>query len=201
MPEATVLVPDTGTKKAHFYQRTIGANDVLDEFVLPGEFPYASYFVQAVGATFAAAADQIITLNAGASLPVRVRRITIEQAALAGAVNSLPIDIIRITAVTPSGGTAITPRPHDSADAAAGAVSQANPTTKGTVGVTLFRRRIPLVAAQPTGAPIVIWEESPLTKPILIPTGATNGIAVAAVAGIATATCDITIEFVETNFV
>jgi hypothetical protein len=188
-------------KKFHLSMRTIGGDTMGDEFVVPGEFPYASYFLQYSAVSVATANDHAATVNAGASLPVRIRRIYASQVAVAGAANSLALDIIRTTTGAPSGGTAVVARPHNSADGAAGCSGIAIPGVKGTVGVTLARRRLPMAAVMPTGPALILWEQLPNTEPIIIPAGVVNGIALNVVAAVAGASIDVTIEVVETNFV
>lgn len=205
MAEATVLVPDTGTKKAHFWDRVIGANTVLDEFVLPGEYPYASYFVQAFNISVATANDHILCVNAGATLPVRVRRIVIEQAtnATAGATDSF--EIRRTTTAAPTGGTAVTPAPHDTTDAAAGAAGRTLPGVKGTESTVLFTRTLTMrqtVAASGSQQnDKVEWIECPRCKPVIIPAGTANGLVIKNIVATAGGTVNALFEIVETNFV
>jgi hypothetical protein len=200
MAEATVLVPDTGTKKVHFWDRVVGANTVLDEVVIPAEFYLATYTIIATNVSFATANDHALQIMAGASLNCRLSRITIHQAALAGAASVVALDLLRVTTAG-TGGTAITPRPLDSADAAAGCTAMTIPTVKGTEGVTIGGRyRIPAVAAQPTNANRYerIW--LPNQKAPIIPAGAANGVVLKVIGNLATATWEIEVEVVERNF-
>ena len=74
MAESFINQTEGSGKKSHTWDRTIGANTIQDEFVLPGEFPYTSYTIFANGVSIATANDHCLQIMAGASLPVRVRR-------------------------------------------------------------------------------------------------------------------------------
>jgi hypothetical protein len=143
-------------------------------------------------------------LMAGSSLNVRIRSIRIEQVANATSVTILGFDIYRLTPAG-TGGTAITARPYDTADAAAGATGMTLPTVKGTEGVLLFGTAIVMrQAAAATGTQpeeTYEWRQSPNVKPLIIPAGTANGIAVKIASAVAAGTVLVTIEFVETAFV
>lgn len=196
MAETFTNVTEGSGKKLHGWDRTIGANTVQDEFVLPGEFPYATYTVYAQNVSTATAASHTMQLMAGASLNVRIRRIrVVELTATAGTVR---LEIVRLTTAG-TGGTAITARPFDTADAAAGAAGMTLPTVKGTEGTFLGS----LVVGTYTAVGAAFWQEwrqSPNAKPIIIAAGTTNGIALKA-SGLAATAVDVEIEFVETAFV
>src|SRR5690348_13016293 len=132
MAETFVNVTEGSGKKLHAWDRTVGANTVLDEFMLSGEYPLASYFVYADAVSIAAANDHLLCINAGASLNVRVRRLYIEQAANATAAGFFNAKLLRTTTAAPTGGTAVTPAPFYTGDAAAGAAGRTLPTAKGT---------------------------------------------------------------------
>lgn len=188
-------------KKLHTWNRTIGANDVHDEFVLPGEFVYASYTVRFHNISTATANDHIVAIWAGSSLNVRIRHIFLEQHNLAGTATATPFELLR-TNTTPSGGTAITMGKMDSADATAGFSAASLPSTKGTeTGVALLGWSIELLAAVPRALHQIEWSQHPGMKPIIIPAGTTNGIALKVISAVATASVSGFIECVETNFV
>jgi hypothetical protein len=204
MAEAIVQVTEGVGKKLHTWDRTIGANLIQDEFVLPGEFPYATYSVVAVNISAATINDHTLQIMAGASLPVRIRRITIEQSANATTAALQVYAVLRLTTAG-TGGTAVTPRPFDTADAASGATAMTLPTAKGTEGVELMRNAIILRQAISATATqlddMVEWTQKPGQKPIIIPAGTTNGIAIKNLVATAAATMIVNVEFVETNFV
>ena len=206
MAENIVQVATGGTgPKLHSWDTTIGANVVHDEFVLPAEYPYPSYVVPFSNISVATSADHVCALNAGASLKVRVRRIRVEQGASATTAGLVRLSIVRTTTAAPTGGSAVTPAAYDTADAAAGASARTLPTAKGTETTTLFTGVIILrQAVSTTGSPaddaIFEWVQMPNQKPIIIPTGSTNGLVIKVGTGVAAATVDGFIEFVETAF-
>jgi hypothetical protein len=200
--EAFVNMTEGSGKKAHAWDRTIGANTVLDEFMLPGEYPLASYtlrFSQISGAT---SADHLLQIMAGASLNVRVRRVVVKQHAAPAAVSANELQIVRLTTAG-TGGTAVTPGKLDTADAASGTTGMTLPTAKGTESTILYTESIWLgTAAIPVRDPFRI---DPYVlegiKPILIPAGTANGIAIKITTGVASLTLSGWVEFVETSFV
>lgn len=202
MSESLVQVTEGVGKKLHTAQRTVGANNVEDEYTLPGEYDLPTYTVVAANISIGTSGDHIIALNAGASLKVRIRRITVEQAANATAAGSVRVTVVRTTTTTPTGGSAITPAPHETSDVASGAVARSLPTVKGTETVTLgtgyltLRQAVSATGAVSDDAPYV-WTQMPNSKPFIIPVGATNGIVIKVGTGVAGATVDATIEFVE----
>lgn len=200
MAEGFVNVTEGSGKKLHTWDRTIGANAVHDEFTLPGEFVYPSYFARFEGVSIGTANDHVLAIWAGSSLNVRIRRIWIRQAAAAGAANLAVIQVLR-TNTTPSGGTAVTMGKADSADATAGYSAATLPSTKGTeTGVPLIVFAFDALATRPFADPIV-WEQHPGMKPIIVPAGTTNGIALKISTAVATATVTGWVETVETAFV
>lgn len=204
MAESLVQVTEGVGKKLHTWSRTVGANTVEDEFMLPGEYPLATYTIVADAVSLATAASHTLQIMAGAALNVRIRRIRFRQVANATAAVVGLIDLVRLTTAG-TGGTAITPRPPDSADAAAGATAMTLPTVKGTEGVQLWGWRVMLrqaflaTAAQADEQPD--WVPAPSAKGFLIPAGAANGVAIKSTGGVAGATVSIYVDIVETAFV
>lgn len=200
MGESIVQVTEGSGKKLHTWQRTIGANNVEDEAVFPGEYPLASYTALASGLSGATANSHLIQVMAGAALNVRIRRIRLTQLAAPGAVTAYSFALFRLTTAG-TGGTAVTARPYDSADAAAGAAPMTLPGVKGTEGVQLWQETAYLhTAAIPMRPAVFEWLQSPNAKPIVIPAGATNGLALKNISGVAAVTFDVVVEFVETSF-
>jgi hypothetical protein len=198
--EAIVNVTEGSGKKLHAWDRVIGANTVLDEFTLPGEYPYASYFVSAISVSIATANDHVLQLMAGSTLKVKIRRIRIDQIINASAVALGQFEVVRLTTAG-TGGTAVTPAPLDTSDAASGATARTLTTVKGTEGAVLFRETVTMRAAvQSTAEDYALWEQHPGEKPIIIPAGTANGIAIKSITAIANATVVARIEFVEQNF-
>lgn len=204
MAESFVQVaPDSSGKKLHTNSYTVGANTVEDEFVIPGPYPYPTF--NAIGGTIsnATATDHLLCLNAGASLKVRVIRIRVEQSANATTATSASFSVYRTTTAAPTGGSAVTPAPFDTADTA-GATARTLPTAKGTETTELFRFILVFRQAVGTTSAVVDdgweWTQSAQGKPIIIPTGATNGLVVKNNTAVAGATCNVIMEFVETAF-
>lgn len=190
-------------KKLHTWNYTIGANDVHDEFVLPGPNPYPTYIVSTVAST-GTANDHLLCLNAGGSLKVRVHRIYVEQTANATSASAISLQIMRTTTAAPTGGTALTPASFDTADAAAGATGRSLPTVKGTEstvlmdGRVLMRQTIASAGAQENDR--WEWRQSRQGKPIIIPAGTANGLVIKSTAAVAAAGAVVIMEFTETAF-
>lgn len=199
MSESTLAVTAGSGTLLHTFTSTIGANTVHAQFTMPDEYPYASYSVFANGISGATLNSHIIELMAGPSLNVRIRRIYIEQSANAGAVALFGINVLRLTTAG-TGGTAITPGKYDTADSAAGATAMTLPSAGGTESTVLLVGNVAARAAVGGGSEDSWeWEQQPNTKPLIIPAGTSNGIAIKNVNAIATATWLVTIEFAEMN--
>lgn len=191
--------PDSPDKYLDTWQRTVDGTAKEDQFVLPAEHAVASYSALGSAISLATSADHIMAIQADGTLYTRIRRIFIAQVAAAGSGTLGVIEVIRTTTAG-TGGTAITPRPYDTGDSAYGGDVRSLPTAKGTEGVVLARRRIWLtnsIAAQPNSIEIVARTDM---KPIIIQPATTNGICLKIVTGVASATADITVEFVTTTF-
>jgi hypothetical protein len=195
MAESIVQVTEGSGKKLHTNSYTVGANTVEDEFVVLGPYPYATYTVYATAVSGATAASHTMQLMAGGTNKVRVQRITVQQLAVVAAANRF--EIVRLTTAG-TGGTAITARPYDTSDAAAGAAGMTLPGAKGTEGVFLGSLMPNMMTAVGTTNRWE-WTAGVASKPITIPAGTTNGIALK-VSGLAASTYDIEIMFVETAF-
>lgn len=203
MAESEIQVTSAGGTRVRTDTKSIGGQTRHQEYHLQGEHSLATYAVYAGSVSITNANDHVFQIMAGSTLPVRIRVIRVWQAGLAGTVNTGAFDVFRLTTAG-TGGTAITPRPLDSADAASGATAMTLPTVKGTEGVALLRARLAMVAAQPTNAdgPLVVYEARTDAKPLIIPSGTSNGIALKNLSAIASpASVDFYVEFVETSFV
>lgn len=179
MAESIVQVTEGTGKKLHTWNRTIGANSVEDEYVLFGENALTTYMAS-IFASGATAASHF-QLMAGASLKVRVRSIEVFQIGLATTAAVTYIELYRLSTAG-TGGTAVTPRPLDTTDAASGATAMALPTVKGTESLQIALKSF--IAIQTVGAstvmtgPSVVFNfDQPRTKPLIIAAGAANGIA------------------------
>jgi hypothetical protein len=204
--ESFVNVTEGSGKKLHTFQRTIGANTVEDELVIPGEHYLATYVVTAGGISTATVGDDAMQIMAGASTIVRIRRIRIEQDGLVTAAAISTWSVGRLTTAG-TGGTAITPQKLDSADgAAASTAAFAVPNaTHGTIAATYhFRRSLFLVQTAPVGGLGQVYSEwlaMPGGKPLIIAAGTTNGVAVRNQTARAGGSISIEIEYTESSFV
>lgn len=195
------LDPDGTGKKLHSYDKIIGVNTVHDEVVILGELYLPVYSVLHGGTSVATTGDHVAQLMAGASLKLRVRRITVVQDTLAGAAAQLKLEIRRLTSAGTGGNAGTGPNAYESTDPGAGATTQARPTTKGTEGVVLWEMAIPLVAAHPITARYEwVADAAAGIKPIVIPAGTANGLCLKVQTGVASATVETHIEFSESNF-
>lgn len=185
MPEGFINLTEGSGKKAHTFQRTIGANTVEDTISIVG-IPYlAAYNVTAAaGVSTATAASHLLQIMAGASLNVWVYRLALYQVAVATAAAIDIIEIVRLTTAG-TGGTAITPAARDTSDAAAGATAMTLPTAKGTEGVFVDRATAQFtqtIATQAGGKEATLLVEFDFArifgKPIRIAAGTANGIAI-----------------------
>lgn len=206
MPESIVQVTEGAGKKLHTFQRTVGANTVEDEVVAIADPWVASYLVAGGDSTIGASGQVLLQLMAGAALNVYVRRIFLVQTTLAGAAATFTGSIQRHTTAG-TGGTAVTPALFDTSDGASGATAMRNPVTPGTLTTFLH----PILFAITNAAPLRAsqggenswwWEANAArgVKPIRIPAGITNGIAIRSNGAIATATIQVVIEFTEQSF-
>lgn len=208
MAEAFVNLTEGSGKKAHGFDRVIGANTVLDMVSLVGEQYLASYeaATASAGTSVATAASHVFQLMAGASLNVYIRKIWVYQLAAATAAAIDALELVRLTTAG-TGGTAVTPAPRDTADAASGAAGMTLPTVKGTEGTFVSRRTAQwtqTIATQSGGkeaALVALWDFDQLrSKALRIAAGTANGVAIKNPTARATATVIVLCEFVEANF-
>ena len=204
MTENFVNVTEGSGKKLHTSNRTIGANDVHDEYTLPGEFDLPSYNVYSGTVSTATAASHLLQLMAGASLKVRIRYIRIEQVANATASTPTTIEIWRLSTAGTTPATTVTPRPFETTDVASGATGMTLPSVKGTESVAWrglilpMRQTIAAAGSQVDG--VFEWYQKLGQKPLIIAAGTANGIVIKNVAAVAGGSLMVNIEFVETSF-
>ena len=200
MPESIVQVTSGGGPKLHTWQRTIGANNVEDELVLPGEHYVASYVVTSGSVALATANSHLLQIMAGASLNVRIRRIYIAQASVTTSLAHFQIQLVRLTTAG-TGGTGATPGKFDTADAASGATGMTLPTAKGTESTILTNYAMVVTNAATIGEmPYVYTFGDNVSKPLVIPAGTANGLAIKNVSSQAAGGVYINVEFTETSF-
>lgn len=207
MAESLVQVNSGAGPKLHTWQRTIGANAVEDEVIIHGEPYLATYvIVPAASVSIATAADHVLQIMAGASLNVIVRKLRVFQTQVATTAAINQIDLFRLTTAG-TGGTAITPGPYDTGDAAAGAAAMTLPSVKGTEGTRIGTRSFMVVQTVPTGPVgegtlLAEWDFDALrTKGLRIPAGTANGLAVKIINGTAGASVRCEAIISELSFV
>lgn len=205
MAESIVQVTEGTGKKLRTNSRAIGANTTEEEYVLLGENGVASFTIAPGGtASTATANSHLMQIMSGATNKVRIRRIEIYQVAMATAAAMMTLQIARLTTAG-TGGTAVVPNPLDTVDAV-GATSMLLPTVKGTESQLMWTGAVymmqTIAASAPALNPILVVDfDRPRSKPLLIPAGTTNGIAIKNVTAIAAATVLIQVWFDETSFV
>lgn len=206
MAESIVQVTEGSGKKLHTFQRTIGANNVEDEIVVPGIQYLAGYQVPTGSTSTATANAHLLQIMAGGTLNVYIRWIKIFQNAVATTSIFDTIGIYRLTTAG-TGGTAITPLALDSTDAASGATAMTLPTVKGTEAANLIDvADMFMLQTLPTAVdftePRMKFEygEGSTGKFLRIPAGTANGIAVKNLIAVAGATVHIVASIFEANF-
>jgi hypothetical protein len=207
MAESLVQVTEGVGKKLHTNSRTIGANTVEDEVMLLGENYLASYIAvsSAAAISTATAASHLFTINAGASLKVRIRRIELYQVAAVTTAAFMDTRLIRTTTAAPTGGTVQTTNVLEPGDAASGATVMSLPTVKATEGNTIHIASVYMMqtigASTPLLQPIMVWDfDRPRSKPLIISAGTTNGLCIKNVNAIAAGTLHCNVWFDETSF-
>jgi hypothetical protein len=207
MAEAFVNVTEGSGKKLHANDRTIGANTVLDEVVILGENYLASYIANssAGASSTATAASHLFTLNAGASLKVRVRRIEMYQIGPATTAVLMDTRLLRTTTGAPTGGTVQNVNVMEPGDAAAGFTAMSLPTVKATEGATMLMAAVYMMqtigASAQLNEPVLVWDfDRPRSKPLIIAAGTTNGIAIKNVTAVAAGTVYFNVWADETSF-
>lgn len=170
------------------------ASDISKAYrsVLSGAF-IATYLIPISTAISGGAANShLLQIMAGASLDVLLLDIELDQFASAGAATRAQWEFRRLTTAG-TGGTAITPNPHTSADAASGAAAMTLPSLKGTEGVIVGGAGVgTLLAAVPTASaqtPFLErhWDWTTGKAP-RIPAGTSNGLALKLITAVATST-------------
>lgn len=208
MPESFIQLPNDGSgKKSHTFQVTIGANDVHDEIVRLGDQYLGTYVIDQSSVSAATANDHLMQIMAGGTLNAHVRRIRIYQSVLATTVTIALLQVFRLTTAG-TGGTTNAVDAVDGTDAAAGSTAQSLPTVKGTESTRLLAFPICFVQTLPTAGlgyqglllADLDFDKNPRLKPIRIPAGAANGIAIKNTTAVAGASVQIIADITEQNF-
>lgn len=189
------LTEGSGAKKTATEERTVSSVVVQSQYVILDEPAAPTYSVVATGISAATTADHVLQIMAGSSSYVRVHSIRIEQRGAASGAAVMGVALYRLTTAG-SGGTSITPRPFDTADTAA-ATAMSLPSSKGTEGSQLWQWELEAEQTRPYLG-VATWETSPRCKPIIIPAGTANGLAIKVVAGVASVTLTVNVLITET---
>lgn len=190
------VTPGSG-KHIHTASRSISSVTREDQYVQQGESDYATYTQVVSNVSAATSADHVLQIMGDGTNYCRIKRVEIQQRALAASATTMVIQLIRLSTAG-TGGATVTPRGHDAADTYAGA-AMALPSAKGTEGVTLHQWYLPIVAAQPMIERIV-WDSRLDAKPYIFGSGTANGVCLKVVTGVASVTLDINVEFVVTSY-
>jgi hypothetical protein len=191
-------------KKVAAASYTEAGQTVLDQKILVGEQYLSTYTVNALGILTTTTGAHLLQVMAGTGLNIRLRHIAVWQSVLATASAFADLSIVRLTSAG-SGGTVITPAPHDPADTAT-ATAMSLPSSKGSLGVVIlqptvcFSQTVPL--SGPNTLPLLFehdWDGL-RSKPPIISAGTSSGIAIQIVTGVATATVNIALTFTELSF-
>ena len=157
--------------------------------LLQGTSARPTYTINTLTSAPAVANYTILNIEAGATKIPRIRRIIISNPGFGTAAAALTFEVVRTTAAS-SVGTAVTPSIHDTSvpDAAYGGTARKDGATitAGTQ-ITTFEIFQPATLAG-SYVPMVIELYGQISKPYVIPTGVTNGIALRCINGNAGAT-------------
>ena len=182
---------------------TEGAVTVHDEKMILGEQYLPTYTIGGAGPSIATINSHLLQIMAGASLRVRIRYIEISPGTAATTALRGAWGILRLTSAG-TGGTAITPRPLNTTDAASGATAMTLPTAGGTEGVTLWAMSDNVWQTMPANGrigPTVSFDSDRLrSQPIVIPAGTANGIVIKNLIAVAGADVNINVVFDESSF-
>lgn len=188
--ESFVQVTQGDDAKLHTVERPLGLNDVHDSVTLLGEPYRATYSVVASAVSTALNGGRLLSIFAGPDLPVRVWYVSVSQVALAGAAGRADIFLQRTTA-SGTAGTAANITKHDNADADPDFTAESLHQGSTVAGV-FGRGALTLASAHPIIAPNAEFDfRNGHHKPIVIPAGTSNGLAVIIGTGIATSTVHV----------
>ena len=172
MGESSLAVTAGSGVNLRTYQRSVGGTTV-DEQAIQQAAPYlATYSVVTPALSIAVANSHVLQLTAGTALPVQIMEIEVYVAGTATAAGYAQFELLRLSTAG-TGGAAVTPRPLDSTDSAAGLAAQTLPgtATKGTEDVTLWGWYAAIPQSAGAGGSLLFshsWED-PRSKPPVIP--------------------------------
>lgn len=141
---------------------------------------------------------------AGSALNVRIRRIEISQWDLATTANKMQLILYRLLSAG-SGGSALSVSPMDPSDTSAGTTAMVLPSSKGTQGSILYFGGMYMMQTLGVSSPLltpglVLDFDRPRTKPLIIPAGTANGIAIATNTAVAGGSVEFNVWLDETQY-
>lgn len=196
------VTPGSGAKIATGPTYTENSNTVQDQKVIRGEPYLASYKVITGGLILTTTSTHLLQIMAGSSLNVYIRRISLQQLALATSAGTAIVDLFRLTSAG-TGGSVLTAVAKDTADSAPGATVMSMVVTPGSLAATAMHRFVtPVTNAQPANSTVWEWKqmEGAQSKAIKIPAGTANGIALVLNTAATPATLIANVEFDEAPF-
>lgn len=185
---------DGAGKNIKTFSRSEGGTTREEQVMELGEPSLPTYTFTAQNVSTATSASHLAFIQGDGTLYTRINWFEIEQQTLAGGAATAEIRVIRTTTAG-TGGTSISCYPVDGGDTSPYAgVAMTLPSSKGTEGVTIYQKRLAIVAAAPVTA-TMRWERQMYEKPWIIAPATTNGFCWKLITGIATSTVNITIGF------
>jgi hypothetical protein len=203
IPAHVSVTEGTGLKLAavSYTEATLTVND---QKVILGEQYLPTFTVSALGISTTSTGAHLLQIMAGSALNLRLRHIAIWQSALATTAALTGLSILRLTSAG-TGGSAITPTSFDPADTAT-ATAMSLPSAPGGASSIIVRPSVYFSQTLPLGGPGTLpllyerdWDAL-RAKPPTVAAGATHGIAVVIVSGVAAATVNITVTYSELGF-
>lgn len=190
-------------RKAGSVQGLDGGGNTVDSPVFVLDEPFlATYSIGTNTALSTATANShLLEIMAGASLHVWVRRLVVTQRAAAGATAVCTFGLYRLSTAG-TGGTSLTPAPHDPADTA-GCTAMALPSSKGTETTLLQPQTGSLWSAIPAtdDMRVVGWDfTTRRSKGLRIPAGTSNGLCLKNLDAVASATVVVYAEVCESDY-
>lgn len=195
MAVSSVRVTEGSGPYLHTWQRSISSVNREDQYVQLGEPALPTYVIgfEAVTTTTAA---HIVQIMSGASTYTRIHKIEVYVNDWPASTSLLQLQVVRLTSAG-TGGTTGTPSAFDTADTAS-ATCMSLPTVKGTEGTGLMRLAVPMGTDVSAAQYTTSWEALDRGKPLIIPSGTTNGICLKVVTGIASSGVVAYVYFTET---
>lgn len=194
------VTPGTGVNLATGPTYSEGGRTVQDEKTIAG-LPYLATYVAAMQPAITSAGTHLFELMAGSSLIVNVHRIEVNVWAASGGANLCQFGLYRLSTAG-TGGTAVTSRALDPADAAAAASCMSIPSVNGAEAGNIWAGAFSVPASSQTQNPalFIIDYESRLRKPLRIAAGTSNGIALKNITSVSSASLAIMVYWTESPF-